>query len=402
MVTHTYPRSAGDPTAPFVESIAEAVARRGHDVDVVLPETPGLAPREVAGVRPLPYRYAPTQRLQTWGYGRAMDERGGVRLGMYALTPLVAAALRRRVLGLLRTGSYDVLHVHWVVPNAVLLAGATRDVPMVVTLHGSDISLSERSRLARLPARRALERAGVVTAPSADLARRAASLGARPGSTRVVPYGVDTDVFSPERAVERASWRERLGVDERSVLILAVGRLQEVKGFAYLVDAAAKVEGVSVAIAGGGDLKPELEERIRASHAPVRLVGPLDRDSVADAFAAADLVAVPSVVDSKGRVDGLPNTLLEAMSSGRAVIASRVGGVPDAVEHDVNGLLVPQRDAAALASALTRLAGDAHERERLGSAARRTILERFTWAAVGEAFERAYASALPRADATSG
>ena len=92
---------------------------------------------------------------------------------------------------------------------------------------------------------------------------------------------------------------------------------------------------------------------------------------MAAALAAADIVVVPSVVDRAGNVDGLPNVLLEAMAAGRAVIASRVAGIPDVVTDGVDGILVERGGRrAALAAALARLAGDPALRQRLGASAR--------------------------------
>jgi glycosyltransferase involved in cell wall biosynthesis len=187
--------------------------------------------------------------------------------------------------------------------------------------------------------------------------------------------------------------RARLGAPPGAILVLALGRLVEKKGFAYLVDAAARVPGVHVALAGEGDLRTELAARTVTASAPVRLVGALDRDAVAAALAAADIVVVPSVVDRAGNVDGLPNVLLEAMAAGRAVIASRVAGIPDVVTDGVDGILVEEKDVAGLAAALARLAGDPALRQRLGAAARAMVARRLSWDQAARAFEESYAAA---------
>src|SRR5262249_10808504 len=96
MVTHTYPKFPGDVTAPFVESIANALARRGHEVDVLVPFNPELQPRQANGVVVSPFRYAPA-RASTWGYGGALEGGRRVRPSMYALAPAVTVALRRAV-----------------------------------------------------------------------------------------------------------------------------------------------------------------------------------------------------------------------------------------------------------------------------------------------------------------
>jgi glycosyltransferase involved in cell wall biosynthesis len=125
----------------------------------------------------------------------------------------------------------------------------------------------------------------------------------------------------------------------------------------------------------------------------VRLVGALTRDDIAAALAEADVVVVPSVVDRAGNVDGLPNALLESLAAGRAVVATQAGGIPDVVTHDVNGLLVPEKDGDALAHALRRLIREPQTRERLGREARRQAVERLSWEAAARRFEECYVQA---------
>jgi phosphatidyl-myo-inositol dimannoside synthase len=392
MVTSSYPRFPGDVVAPFIESIARGVAARGHRVDVVLPHHPDL--RRPAGepVSFHPYRYAPLDRWSRWGYAQSLRRDVSVRASAFMLAPLAAFALRRIVADRLRETCYDVVHAHWLVPNGVLVASLVRThgVPLVVSLHGSDVFVAETLFPARVLARRALRQAGAVTACSADLHRRALRLGARPERTRTVPYGVDP---MDAGGVDIAAVRAQLGAPTGTTLVVALGRLVEKKGFAYLIDAAARVPGLHVALAGDGDLRAELEARVAVTGAPVRLVGALDREAVGAAFAAADIVVVPSVVDRAGNVDGLPNVLLEAMAAGRAVIASRVAGIPDVVTDGVDGVLVEEKDAAGLAAALARLAGDPALRKRLGTTARAMVTRRLSWDQAALTFEESYAAA---------
>ena len=392
MVTSSYPRFPGDVVAPFIESIALGVAARGHRVDVVLPHHPELRRPPGEPVSFFPYRYAPLERWSRWGYAQSLRKDVSVRAGAFLLAPLVALALRRTVTERLRAVRYNVVHAHWVVPNAALIAGVVRrhHVPLVVSLHGSDVFVAETLLPARALARRALGDAGAVTACSADLHRRALRLGARPERTRTVPYGVDA--MDPGD-VDIAGVRAELGGHAGTTLVVGLGRLVEKKGFAHLIDAAARVPGLRVALAGDGDLRGELEAQVRATGAPVVLVGALNRTAVLAALAAADIVVVPSVIDRAGNVDGLPNVLLEAMAAGRAVIASRVAGIPDVVTDGVDGVLVAPGDVAALAEALARLAGDPALRARLGAAARDTVTERLSWPRAARTFEETYAAA---------
>jgi glycosyltransferase involved in cell wall biosynthesis len=393
MVTSSYPKFPGDVTAPFVEAIARGVAARGHEVEVVLPEHPQLRRAADEPVRFFPYSYAPRPQWSGWGYAESLRADVRVRGLAWLMAPLAALALRRAVAGRLQERRYDVAHVHWVVPNAALVADvlSAHGTPTVVSLHGSDVFVAERLWPARVLARRALRRAGSVTACSADLLVRGRRLGAPRGRSRLVPYGVDLCAFSP--AVDGGGFRARLGIPETTLLALGLGRLVEKKGFRHLIEAAARVDGIAVAIAGEGDLRSELEAQARAAGVAVHFPGALDRAAIAAAIAAADVVVVPSVVDRAGNVDGLPNTLLEALAAGRAVVASRVAGIPDVIEHGRNGLLVPQKDAEALAVALDWLRREPALRRRLGADARRLAEQRLSWDAAARAFEECYVQA---------
>jgi glycosyltransferase involved in cell wall biosynthesis len=286
-----------------------------------------------------------------------------------------------------------VVHAHWLVPNAAMILGIPQAhrVPLVVSLHGSDVFLAERLLPARILARRTLRAAGAITACSGDLMERALRLGAPPARTRLVPYGVDLQAFAPREA--KALVRARLGVPEGRLFVLALGRLVEKKGFGDLLDAAARISGVHVVIAGAGDLRSELEAGARAQGTAVTFAGALDREAVAAALSAADVVVVPSVRDRAGNVDGLPNVLLEALAAGRAVVATRVAGIPEVIQHESNGLLVPERDPAALAAALERLGREPETRARLGASARHTAETTLTWGAAVGAFCTAYVEA---------
>jgi glycosyltransferase involved in cell wall biosynthesis len=390
MVTSSYPKFPGDATAPFIQSIAEGIAEEGHEIDVVLPEHPDLAHPEQGRIQLRPYSYAPRKEWTVWGYAQSLESDVSVRKGVYLLAPLVALALRRAVARALRETSYDVLHVHWVVPNAAFLLGIARahTIPLVVSLHGSDVFLAERMRLAGSLARRSFREAGITTACSQDLALRALALGARPERTKVVHYGVDPLAFSPGKG-GRA--RERLGIGEGEILVLGVGRFVEKKGFRVLLEAAAGVPGLHVVLAGDGDLRGDLESL--AKGARVTFAGRLTREEMAQTLGAADIVAVPSIVDRAGNVDGLPNTLLEAMAAGRAVIGTDVGGIPEVIVDGVTGLLVPQKDPGALRKGLVRLGNDKALRDSLGEKARTSVLGGYSWSKVAAEFLSCYAEA---------
>jgi glycosyltransferase involved in cell wall biosynthesis len=396
LISQGFPKYVGDSTAPFMAPIVHSVVDRGHSVDVVLPHHPEFRYPAGEGFRFFPYRYSPTDRLSPWGFGSSLKGSSRVSPQAALVLPAVLVSLHRRVAKLLATGSYDVVHAHWLVPNAWVAAGPAtkRRVPLVITLHGSDVAVAERTGLLRRLAHRTLSAAGAVTAVSDDLRVRVERLGADADSTRTVHLGVDTQAFAPRDIASEE--RARLGGPAGALLVVAVGRLVEKKGFHYLIDAVSRLDHVHLAIVGDGDLRQELGAFARSVGASVTFTGNLDQPTVSAAVAAADVVAVPSVVDAAGNVDGLPTTLLEALSTGRPVVASAIAGIPEVLVDRVNGLLTPEKDVDALVAALAQLRDQPQLRDQLGREARRRALIELDWSATAEAFEQAYLSARER------
>ena len=203
--------------------------------------------------------------------------------------------------------------------------------------------------------------------------------------------------FGPDRVV-RLERRKRLGIDADAALIFTAGRLVRKKGFEYLIDAmpALAPSGAILAIGGEGDLAAELRERAAHTGASrsIRFLGNLNQLEVAEYLAAADVVVVPSVRDDAGNVDGLPNIVMEALASGTPLVTTPAGGIGSVVSDGRTALVVPERDAAALAATILRLLDAPALRMSVGTAARALAAAEFGWARTAEQFERAYDRAL--------
>ncbi len=399
MLTSSYPRFPGDGIGSFMEPIARGVARE-RDVHVVAPWHPAVRrpPRE-DGVQFHFFRYAPAPSLHVFGYAGALKADVALRPQTYLATPFAVvsgcSALRR----VIRKEQPELVHAHWVVPSGVMTALARVSLPLVISLHGSDVYLAEKNRWVRTAARAAFRRADAVTACSEDLRRRAIDLGARAEAVTVVPYGVDTDRFEPNLDA-RTRLRKTLGTSDEDRIIFAGGRLVRKKGFEYLVDAMAIVAErwprARLVIAGGGDLDDELRARI-ASHNisdRVTLTGALPQGEVAAWLSAADVTVVPSVRDDAGNVDGLPNALLEALSSGTPVVATPAGGIESVAVDGQTARVIPERDAAAIAGAIDDLWQHPESAAQLGRQARELMSREFGWDHTVARFEEAYAQAV--------
>jgi colanic acid/amylovoran biosynthesis glycosyltransferase len=169
------------------------------------------------------------------------------------------------------------------------------------------------------------------------------------------------------------------GAADEPPLVLAVGRLVEKKGFDVLIRACERLraEGVRYRclIVGKGELAHDLQTLISALDLEqhVELAGPLPREKLLDLFPRASVVAAPCVVGSDGNRDGLPTVLAEAMALKVPVVATPVTGIPELVEDGRTGLIVPERDPAALAAALRRLIEEPETARQLAEAGRARV-----------------------------
>lgn len=170
---------------------------------------------------------------------------------------------------------------------------------------------------------------------------------------------------------------------DRSPYILAIGRLVEKKGFSDLVAACSMLAHQNVQfhcnIIGGGDQESQLRRQIVSLglESYVRLLGPQSSDCVKVALKRAAVLAVPCITASTGDRDGLPTVLLEAMALGTPCVATTVTGIPEVVQHEETGLLIPERNPEQLATALRRLIADGELARNLASRARQVIEANF-------------------------
>ncbi|MBD3163046.1 MAG: glycosyltransferase [Candidatus Eisenbacteria bacterium] len=206
--------------------------------------------------------------------------------------------------------------------------------------------------------------------------------------TRVLPYGIERP--APVDADTAARLRAETATPEGTCLIGIVGRLHPRKGHRTLFAALsclrerARLEEVRVWVIGEGEDRPALERIVadRDLGGVVRFLGP--RDDAAGLMQLLDLLVVPSLVETT------PFVILEAMAAGRAVVASRIYGIPEMIEPEGSGLLIEPEDVAGLAEALGRLVSDPELRARFGARGRARFDERFTAARMARETEAAY------------
>src|SRR3954465_15295017 len=169
MVTTSYPRFPGDSVGTFMEPIARHVAARGHEVHIVAPWHPRITRGKVEdGVFFHFFKYAPVPALNVFGYAAGLQADVRVKSAAWIAAPLAMSAGWFQALPVAQKRRATVMHGHWVVPGGAIAAAARRGLPLVVSLHGSDVFVAERTAPARIVARGVFARAGAVTACSQD------------------------------------------------------------------------------------------------------------------------------------------------------------------------------------------------------------------------------------------
>ena len=355
VMTRLFPNRLEPLWAPYNRQQFGALGRRAEvEVLSTVPWFPGagLFPTSMAGrlvgvpdedtIEGLHVRHPRYVRLPKWGHG--------VAGALYAAS-LMPLLLRER-------HRYDVILAAWAYPDAVaaVILGKALDLPVAVKLHGSDLNVLAETPSIGMNLRWAFPRADRVLAVSRPLAEKAIALGARPERTTLLKDGVDTELFYLR---DRTDERKQLGLPTDGKLALFVGNLYKEKGAGDIVDAfeqlAPRRPDLTLCIAGQGPLKASLDERAARIGPQLKILGPRPHAEVAKLLGAADVLTLPSWNE------GTPSVLLEALASGRPVVMTPVGGIPDVVDRPVFGELVPVRDPVALAAALDRVTSTPHD-----------------------------------------
>jgi glycosyltransferase involved in cell wall biosynthesis len=380
VLTSTFPRGQGDTTPPFVLDLCRELARE-FDVHVLAPHAPGARPEEnMDGVHVHRFRYLP-ERAQRLAYDGGITARLRRCPWLLLQVPFFVVALTLAACRLARALAPDAIHAHWLLPQgwaALLVRRACgRAVPVLCTLHGSDVHAWNAWPLRALKAR-ALRAMTHLTAVSAALRDAALAAGADPARIEVVPMGVDVDgVF-------------RCGPESGRVPGSAVfaGRLVPGKGVEVLLEAWANVPratGRALTILGDGPARGALTDQARrlGIDGCVHFVGARPPPVVGDHFRAAAVAVFPFTGP-----EGLGIVVAEAQACGCPVIVSDIPSMAELVEPGITGSVTPAGDVAALSAAMGAVLGDPAHAARLGRAGREAATRRFAWKSVGACYRQ--------------
>jgi glycosyltransferase involved in cell wall biosynthesis len=364
--------------AAHVYGLATALGRLGHEVEVVVPGVHWPLQRPTLG----------RETLDGFGLTRVAVPRLP-KLTRFYFAPWVARALSAGP-------RYDVVHWHTPLHEGEVAARMPATL-RVFTNHTSQFLEWERDGRDRGLARRVLRHAGAVISPSQELTNATVSAGFDPALTSTIPNGVDAARFSPR--ADGSAVRRQHGIGPDEVVVFCPRRLEKKNGVIHwlraLPEVLARVSGsqrVRFLLVGDYAWQDEYSDQENL----VREMGALGlgegliwvkrvpNAEMPSYFAASDLVVLPSLMEATS-IAGL-----EAMASGKAMVATRVGGIPEIVHDGVTGVLVEPASPPQLAAAMADLILDGERRRGYGAQARRLVEDRFTWEAIARQTAEVY------------
>jgi len=286
----------------------------------------------------------------------------------------------------------DLIHVQHI--SLLLWAAnfikALFDINFIVTVHGTGILAASERRTYISLSQDALERAKKIVSVSGDTKRRMLNVFGNgfSGKTRIVPGGIHLEDFPPEKEIKIINKKYKL---KGKKVILFSGKLTEIKGVNYLIKAAEDIKG-DIYIIGDGPEKKNLEDLVyKMKLSNVHFLGYMGeekKEELKEFYYRADVSVVPSIVD-----EALGLVILEAMSTKTPIIGTRKGGIPLAVKHGVNGLLIRPKSSRQIAEACNKLLENDELRKKLGEAARQIVEKKFTWKKIARKYIRIYKKA---------
>ena len=380
VIGSVYPRFDKDAEVPWLRTSVAHLKKAGVEIQVLAPAYKGLKSHDIDGTRVNRFRYAPASwEILTHEEGAPSKMASRPWLQLLAIPYIISGFFK--CLKICRKWRPDVIHAHWPFPHAYIALGAAKlfRIPLVLNFHGAELLLIRKKKWVKPFLKFAIGQAQAVFANSSFTATKIKAI--RNVDVEWSPYGttLDGDGGHPRNAPEAHAVNGKFKV-------LFVGRHIERKGICYLIEAAKHLSAdkFEIRIVGEGDLTEELKAQaaqLEGDKNTARIVftGKLVAPELAREYREANVFVLPAIVDHKGDTEGLGVVLIEAMELGLPIVASDVGGIPDVVVNDESGILVPEKDAVALADAIKRIESDPQYTARLLEGARNRIAEHFTW-----------------------
>ena len=391
VLTTTFPRWPNDADPPFVYNLSKRLTQK-FDVTVHTPHYPGAKTREfLDGMHIYRFRYnfAPLEKL-AGSTGILPTLRANKML--YIIVPFLIGCQFFSLLFLVRKLRPDIIHAHWLFPQgfAAIILKRVFNIPVVVTAHGTDV-YGLKGKIFNWLKKEVCQHADGITVVSASLKQALEVILPKKCAEQIaiIPMGADSTFFMYKNRKDHI--KMNIGIGNR--VILFVGRLSEVKGVKYLIDAMLIVRkqytNTQLLIIGNGELHGNLKEQAKTAGLTnsVHFLGSIPNVELPAYYAVADIFIAPSIIAKGGDREGFGLTLVEAAMCGCLVISTKTGGIEDIIQDGKTGFLVPQKDAKALAEKILYTFAHEDEIDKMREAARIRCIEKFDWSVIAGRYE---------------
>jgi colanic acid/amylovoran biosynthesis glycosyltransferase len=300
--------------------------------------------------------------------------------------------IKKYIKEILEEDNIQLIHSHFG-PNAIKILEVAKlsGKPLMVSFHGYDASTLIKHRKYLNQLKPVFDYAKKIILVSPHMIENLQISLANQSKVEIVPYGINTDFFLGEDGVRAM---------KPTVDILHVGRLTNKKGVPDLIRAFAEVSGkypdVRLHIVGAGEEESVCVDLVREKKLDSRVTfyGAQTQEFIKKKMASCDVFVLNSRVADDGDMEGLPNTILEALSMEMAVISTDHAGIPLAIKNNENGLLIPEKDNKSLSDALVKLVTNKELRLQLGKSGRVAVLKSFTQESMCSTINRVYEECL--------
>ena len=358
ITSSTFPRWENDNEPRFILDIAKALLVY-YDVTVLAPISPGAKEYEILeGIKVVRYHYFPIAHFETLCAPGAIVQRIKEKKWRIFLIPFLGVSLYLYLAKHIK--EYDLTIANWIIPQGVI--HSLLKSKYILVCHGSDVT-SFNKGIVRTLKKRALKKASSVIVVSEHLKKQVLKL-VPTIDVHVNPLGCDTKKFSVDNT------RKDYFAQFEKKIILFVGRLEEIKGVTYLINAMQFIRDAILVIVGDGTQKALLEEQAIKIDKTILFLGAKSHNELSEIFASADIFVMPSVTTKNGSQEGFGLVLVEAMASGLPVVASQCGGIVDIVRDGENGYLVEEKNSFQIADKVNTILENDELYKKMSKAAR--------------------------------
>lgn len=356
------------------------LVKNGLEVKVIAPHYMGSKTREtIDGIILKRFRYFFPVGMQKVAYGAGIPTNlmrswmARFQLPFFILAFLFSAVVNIRHI--------NIVHCHWSIAGLIgVIVGKLFNKKVVLMMHGAEIFVRGKDPVLRF----VLKNADCLICNSKYTEQK--TLAVYPHQNHVViPPGVDLHRFYPQCRVP--DLRKLLNIAEEDVFVLSIGKFIPRKGIEILIEAfniivkQRKITGIKLRIGGRGPLQLKYQSMIdgHGLNNFISFLGYIPDDDIASFYTAADIFVLPAIVDERGDTEGLGVVLLEANACKTPVIASKVGGIVDAIQDGENGFFAEPKNSLDLAEKIIKMASDRSLRQTMGQNSRKFVERHYNW-----------------------